>query len=182
MLRLFHDFTSPASALAWLRLRPLVSEGLAVAFTGIDALGLDRAVPPTVGLLEELGEHRSALGAQGLDARRPAVQPPTLRAHLLTDLAEGAGRGQAWRGACYRGYWEKGVDLSDPSALVDLAARVGLEGAARVLGDEAAVQALRRRMGAHRARGVGGVPVLEVDGTLVPALLDRDELRRLAAL
>lgn len=182
MLRLFHDFTSPASALAWLRLRPLVAGGLAVAFTGIDALGIDRAVPPTVGLLDELDEHRPALRAEGVDVRRPAIQPPTLRAHLVTDLARETGRAAAWREACYRGYWEEGVDLSDPSALVDLAAQVGLEGAAGALGDEAAVQALRRRMGAHRARGVGGVPVLEVDGTLVPALLDRDELRRLAAL
>lgn len=182
MLRLFHDFTSPASALAWLRLRPLVAEGLAVALTGIDALGLDRAVPPTVGLLEELDEHRSALRAEGLHPRRPAIQPPTLRAHLVTDLAREAGRAAAWREACYRGYWEEGLDLSEHSALVDLAARVGLEGAADRLADEAAGRALRRRMAAYRGRGVGGVPVLEVDGTLVPALLDPDELRRLAAL
>lgn len=184
MLRLFHDFTSPASALAVLRVHDLLDGTGAVEFTGLDILGLARPVPPTIGLREELEQHREALRAAGLEARRPHLQPPTLHAHVVGVLAEEEGRGRAWRELCYRLYWERGVDLSDHGVLVAIAERVGLtrEAAVGVLTDEDVLQGLRRRTTGHRRRGVGGVPVLESAGTFVPALLEEEDLRRLASL
>jgi len=47
-LTLFHDYTSPGSAVAVLRLQRLADEGLAVAFEGFEAIGLDTTLPVTL--------------------------------------------------------------------------------------------------------------------------------------
>lgn len=184
MLRLYHDYTSPASAVAVLRLARLAADGVAVEHVPLDVLGLDRSVPPTPALLDGLERHRAEMADLGLPPRRPDRQPPTLRAHLLGGLARDRGRGTAWRAACYRAFWRSGADLSDTDRLVALAEEVGLDvdAARRQVTDEEAAGRLRRRMARARREGVGGVPVLEMAGTFVPALLPEDDLRSLAAL
>lgn len=184
MLVCFHDYTSPASAVAVLRLQRLADEGLPVAFEGFEVLGVDAAIPLTLDVLAGLDRHRAAAAELGLTLRRPARQPPTLAAHVVGDVAEHRGLGAAWRLACYRGYWEEGADLADPAALCALAAVTGLDTGA--VGDALEDRQLRldtrRRMLARRSEGVGGVPVLNANGTFVSALLPEDDLRGLAAL
>lgn len=184
MLRLFHDYTSPASAVAVLRLREVTGPDTEVVHTGLDVLGVDRPVPPTLQLREELERHRDELEERGLQVTRPARQPPTLRAHQAGRVADEHGLGDAWRSICYAAFWERGADLSDPGVLTGLAGEAGLPGGEveRAVTDDRALRGLRRGMAELRSEGVGGVPVLELDGSYVPALLSPDELRSLVAL
>jgi hypothetical protein len=48
--------------------------------------------------------------------------------------------------------------------------------------DRARIAAVRRRSAARRADGVGGVPTILTQRTLVPGLLDEADLRALAGL
>jgi 2-hydroxychromene-2-carboxylate isomerase len=182
VLILHHDVTSPVAAAAVLRLQRVAAAGGAVAFQGFDVLGLEAAIPVTLDQLAELARETSRLHELGLAVRRPSRRPPTLGVHLVAELAEPAGLGAAWRAATLAAYWERDLDLGDDDALVDLAADVGLERdevAAR-LADRAARTGLRRRMLATRQRGVGGVPVLEYQGSFVTADLSDADLHQLA--
>lgn len=184
MLALYHDFTSPASALAVDRLQGLVDEGGVVEFLGVDLLGLERTIPPTLPLLAELERHRPALEALGWTVRRPVCQPPTLAAHLVGTYARDRGLGASWRTVCYRAFFEESADLADAEVLAGLAGRAGLDAddVAGLLGDPARRRALRRSMVGHRSEGVGGVPVLAFDGTFLSPFVPLDELRTLASL
>lgn len=184
MLVCFHDFTSLASAVAVRRLQRLADGGAAIAFEGFDVLGVDVTIPVTLDVLSDWERHRDAAVAEGFDVRRPRRQPPTLAAHLVGDVAESLGLGAAWRTACYAAYWERGVDLADRAALVDVAVSAGLarHAVTSALDDPVLRRDVRRRVTARRGEGVGGVPVLHVDGALVPALMPEDDLRTLAAL
>jgi 2-hydroxychromene-2-carboxylate isomerase len=184
VLVLHFDYPSPAAAVAVLRLQPLLDAGGAVAFAGLDVLGLGEPIPPTLDQLAELAELGARAAALGLELRRPSRRPPTLGAHLVGGLADAAGHGAAWRHGCLRAYWTDDADLGDDAVLVDLAADVGLDpdAAAALLADPRQRLAQRQRDLAARRRGIGGVPVLELDGTFVPADLPDAELRALASL
>jgi predicted DsbA family dithiol-disulfide isomerase len=184
VLVLHFDLTSPAAAVAVLRLQRLADEGLPIAFSGLDVLGTEVALPPTLDQLEELERDRARAGDLGLTMRRPSRRPPTLPAHLVGELAEATGRGAAWRSAALEAYWTHDADLADVTTLVELATAVGLDPAVvrGLLGERRRAIALRQRMLDTRRRGVGGVPVLEAGGTLVGTDLGDDELRALAAL
>lgn len=181
MLTLYHDYTSPASAVAALRLQRLADEGVPVAFVGLEAL-VAAHLPVTGEVTAAIADLVEAAAAEGLILRRPPSLPPTAQAHVTGELAEEQGLGASWRGACYRALWQEGADLADPAVLVDLADRAGLDRAAvqACLADPGRVAAFRRSLAAHRHLGVGGVPVLLAHGTLVPALLHEEQLRELA--
>jgi predicted DsbA family dithiol-disulfide isomerase len=178
VLILHFDYTLPRAALALLRLERLAAAGHRVGFRGIDVLGVDIALPVTLDQLVELAAVRDELGTLGLDVQRPQLRPPTLAAHLVGDLAERQGQGSAWRAACLSAYWSRGADLSEHATLVELGRSCGLaaDEVRAVLGDVAARNELRASMLALRALGIGGVPVLEFDGTLIPADLEDDAL------
>jgi predicted DsbA family dithiol-disulfide isomerase len=182
VLILHHDPTSPAAAVATLRLQRVADAGGRVAFQGLDVLGLDVAVPATLDQLEELERVGERLRALGVQVRRPRRRPPTLGVHLVAELAEAADLGGAWRTAAITAYWEADADLSSDHVLVELAVGAGLDGTAvaAALADRPARLQLRRRMTATRQRGVGGVPVLEYQGAFVSADLPDDDLRQLA--
>jgi 2-hydroxychromene-2-carboxylate isomerase len=184
VLTLHFDYTSPAAVHALLRLQALADRGARVEFVGIDALGLQATIPVTLDQLAELDRHGPQIQALGLQLRRPRVRPPTLGAHLLAGLAATHDLGAAWRRAVLEAYWTRGLDIGSDEVLVDLAAGVGLpaSGAVDWLRDRPRRAALWRTMATERGRGVGGVPVLEFEGTLVPADLDDEDLARLAAL
>ncbi len=184
MLTLHHDITSPAAAVAVLRLQQVADAGGQVRFSPLDTLGLEISIPVTRELLAELDRHHEQALALGLVLRRPSRQPPTLLAHVVGELAEAGGLGAAWRWSCLQGYWRQDLDLTDPQVLTELGVQAGLERDAvdERLADRAARMALRERMLAQRRRGVGGVPVLELDGALVPADLPDADLRQLAGL
>jgi len=184
VLVLHFDTTSPASAVAVLRLEALVAEGLDVGFLGFDVLGLTVAVPPTWALLAELEHHRVAAAALGLDLQAPRWQPPTLACHVAGDVAEAAGLGSAWRRATLEAFWGSGADIASPTVLGELAAGLGLDPAlvrTRVT-DPVVLRRARAAMTQRRHGGLGGVPVIEIDGTLVAADLDDEALRQLARL
>ena len=182
VLILHHDITSPRSALALLRVQRLADAGLPVAFQGLDALGLAVALPVTLDQLAELEQVAGRAAELGLEMRRPTLRPPTLDAHLVGEQAERAGLGAAWRLACLRAYWTDGADVADHEVLRGIAAFVGLDGdgVGGTLADAAARNELRAAMLARRAVGIDGVPVLEVDGTLLPADVDDATLEELA--
>lgn len=190
MLTLYFDHASPRAVLALLELEAVLDAERAtgrpatVGIVGIDALGLDAPVPVTLDQLAELERVRGALLAHGLAARAPRLRPSTARSYVVGEVAEGAGLGRAWRLACARALWVDGLDLGDPRVLAGLAAGVGLDAArvADALADPAALATVRRRAGALARRGIGGVPVLEVDGALVAADLDRPALVALLRL
>ena len=182
MLILHHDVTSPGAALAVLRVQRIADAGLPVAFRGIDTLGVAVALPVTLDQLSELERFADRAAGLGLEMRRPLLRPPTLDAHLVAELAERSGLGAAWRIACLRAYWTDGLDISDHGTLVALGRTVGLvaDEVQSLLSDVPARNELRATMLARRALGIGGVPVLEVDGTLLPADVDDATLEELA--
>jgi 2-hydroxychromene-2-carboxylate isomerase len=182
VLILHHDVTSPAAAVAVLRLQRVADAGGAVAFQGIDVLGLEATIPVTLDQLAELERVRPRLRALGIDPCRPSRRPPTLAVHVVAEHADAVGLGATWRAACLRAYWERDVDLGDDEAVLDLAVGSGLGRGevAALLGDRVGRIAARRRMTATRQRGIGGVPVLEYQGAFVPADLPDADLRELA--
>jgi 2-hydroxychromene-2-carboxylate isomerase len=184
VLTLHWDVTVPEAALAVLRCQGLADAGRPVAFSGIDVLGVEADLPVTLDQLAGLEAVRAGAAALGLELRRPTRRPPTLGVHLVGSLAEAVDLGAAWRLAALRAYWTEGAALGHPDVLVGLAADVGLDAdeVGRLLGDRAAAADLRGRFLALRRRGVGGVPVLEVDGTLLPADVDDATLAELAGL
>lgn len=179
MLTLFHDFTSPASAVAVARLQRLADEGAPVSFEGFESIGIDLSLPVTSDVLAELDEVKGEARAEGLVLRRPRALPPTGLAHVVSDVAEASGLGPAWRAAAYRAFWGDGVDLADRGALVELAGAIGIdaERARAALEDRLALAGVRRRGGELRGEGVGGVPTILAHRTLVPGLLPEADLR-----
>jgi 2-hydroxychromene-2-carboxylate isomerase len=185
VLILHYDLTSPAAAVVLLRVQQLLDDGARIGLSPFDALGLEISVPPTRGLLAELEIHRDRAAALGLAMHRPSRQPPTLRAHLVgAEVAEPAGLGASWRWRCLRAFWSEDRDLGDADTLVALAADAGLTARAveQALTDRLAMQRLRDHQLLQRRRGIGGVPVLELDGTFVPAEISDADLRHLAGL
>lgn len=190
MLALYYDLTVPRAALALLRLEALrASIGPDrptpdLELVGLDTLGLEVTIPATLDQIADLPAVRASALALGLDMRDPTIRPPTTRAHLVGRMAEERGVGSTWRRACLDAYWTHGADLGESDVLAGLARAVGLDGTAveRLVADRAAVIEERRRAAAVHRRGVGGVPVLELDGTFVSADLDDAALRDLLAL
>lgn len=184
MLVLHHDYPSASSLRALLSLQAVADEGQAVAFHGVDVLGLGATVPATLDDIADWQAHRDHLADRGWDLSRPRRHPPTLSAHLVEALATDAGLGAAWRHACLRAHWFDDRDLGDPTVLVVLGVEVGLDGDAvsALVGDRRAAMAARRAAIARRGDGIGGVPVLEVDDTLVSPFMSPADLRQLAAL
>ncbi|MEX2328255.1 MAG: DsbA family protein [Nitriliruptoraceae bacterium] len=184
MLVLHHDFTSLRSAVAVQRCQRLVDAGRVIVFRGVDVLGIDATIPTTLELQADFHAAVDAARALGLDARAPRLRPPTVGAHLVTEVALARGVAAAWRQAVHVAYFIDGLDIGDVSVLEVLARSIGLDvpEVTRALGDRQRVGAVRRRMGADRQRGVGGVPVLEFDGTLLSAEVDDARLEQLAAL
>ena len=184
MLTLYHDFPSAASLVAVLRLQRLRDAGVAVDIRGFDSLGLAVALPATMDDLADWERNRRAAADLGWDLPRPTRHPVTLSAHLVGEYARSVGLDAAWRLACYRAHWLDGDDLGDPAVLLRLAGGVGLDTAVvgAIVDDREGHTTLRQQMLVHRGEGVGGVPVLEFDGTFLSPDLSDDDLAALAAL
>lgn len=81
--------------------------------------------------------------------------------HLTAGDAE---RGKQWARCALRAYFTRGVDLSDPARLADLAADFGISDAAAIWADPRWKDALRVENDAAVAAGVFGAPYFIVDG------------------
>ncbi len=184
MITLFHDYTSPASAVAVARADRLRAQGVQIELAGFEAIGVDMHVPVTLDVLAELDLLTDAATAEGVTLNRPAMLPPTGLAHVIAAGLDAAHEQDAWRAACYTAFWTHGADLSDPEVLADLAASVGADGSyvAELLADRGALAAFRRATTERRRDGIGAVPIILAQRTLVPGLLEDDDLRALAAL
>ena len=184
MIVLYHDYTSPASAVAVFRAQRLADEGLAIGFEGIEAIGVDAVLPVTLDVLSDIETLAGDAAELGLQLRRPPALPPTAAAHVLGRWAEQSGLGASWRQTCYRAFWEQGADLASPAVLRALALRAGLDGleAEAVLDDRERFRAQRVGTAALRGEGIGGVPTLRAHSTLIPGLIPEADLRALAAL
>jgi len=184
VITLFHDHASPGSAVAVLRLHALADEGLPVRIVGYQPMPMEVAIPPSLAVLEELERHRDQARALGLELRRPQRLPPTTGAHLVERLADEPPVARRFRELAYRALWEDGADIADRDVLGELADRAGIARAMAVarLGDRVEVARTKQHLAAARSAHIGGVPALDVDGTLVSAFLPLDHLRELAAL
>lgn len=184
MIELFHDYISPASAVAVFRAQRLADEGLPVSFVGITSIGLDAVLPVTLDVIADVEALADAAEEVGLTLRRPDRLPPTAGAHVIGHWAEQSGLGASWRQTCYRAYWEQGSDLASPAVLRALALRSGLDGleADAMLHDDARYREIRIGTAALRSEGIGGVPTIRAQQTLVPGLMAEADLRALAAL
>lgn len=175
---LYFDYPSLPAAVAVLCAQRAVARRpaatLRLAFGGYDVLGLDVAVPVTLDQLEEIDAWGERARAVGLTVGRPSRRPATTLAHVVGDHADDVGLGEIWRTAAIEAYWRDDADLGDPDMLIDLARHVGLDAAtvAAAVADTSRVRRVRRRMAAAHQRGIGGVPVLEIDGAIVDPHLD----------
>jgi predicted DsbA family dithiol-disulfide isomerase len=184
VLTLYHDFPSAASLVAVLRLQRLRDAGVAVDVRGFDVLGLAVALPATMDDLADWERNRGAAADLGWDLPRPTRHPVTLSAHLVGEYARSVDLDAAWRLACYRAHWLGGDDIGEPAVLLRLAEAVGLEqtAVAAIVDDRGQHTTLRQQMLVHRGDGVGGVPVLDFEGTFLSPDLSDDDLAALAAL
>lgn len=184
MMILHHDYPSAGSLRAVLTLGQLAGEGYDVEFHGIDVMGLASSIPATLDDIRDWDLNRRALAEAGWNVARPRRHPPTLAAHMVEDAIEDAERASRWRMACYRAHWRDHRDIGEVEVLRELAgeADVDPERLATLLDDREEAAAARRRMLAARGDGVGGVPVLEVNGSKVSPFIDVDELKMLAWL
>jgi predicted DsbA family dithiol-disulfide isomerase len=184
MIVLYHDYTSPESAVAVLRLHRLLREGIPAEVRGIEVLGLDVSMPVTIDMLAALDAVADEAIAEGLTMHRPPSVPPTGLAHVVEDVAREHALDVTWREHCYQAYWRDGTDISNADELRRLAEQAGLPSSDvdRALDDRLALLAVRRRAAGDRHNGIGGVPTILYDRTLVPGLLPEADLRTLAAL
>ena len=161
----------------------LADDGVPVEFVGFEAVGVDVALPPSLDVLAQLEQVAEQAEAENIVLRRPSMIPPTARAHAVGTIAETHELGASWRQRCYTAFWAEGVDLDDVATLVGLAESSGLppdevEAAVR---NTTFIASVRRAAGRHRRNGVGGVPTILSQRTLVPGLLTEAQLRELAA-
>ena len=184
MLTLYHDIPSAGSLVAMLRLQALADEGLSVTFRGFDVLGVEASLPATLDDLQDWQTHREEAAALGWELPRPTRHPATLKAHLLGELADEQGLDAAWRLTVYRAHWLDDADVSADSVLTVLAVRIGLpiDEVEALLHDPEQRHRLRQRMLVHRGDGVGGVPVLDANGTFLSPFVPEADLRTLAEL
>ncbi len=182
---LYSDFTSPSCYALEERLRKLRADDRLV-WRGVQR-GLhrnrpaDAAVPAqAMELAQEVAPVRRCW--PDLLIAEPKNRPDTgdaikaMAAFLLIDDV----RAQAFKLACYHGFWHKGWDLSDRRTLYTLAEGVGLARTAFELLDHphiAETVALWQQQ--WEKTGIFGLPVLiRRDGAKLVGLADRDQIDR----
>jgi len=106
----------------------------------------------------------------GIALQTPAQHPFNPLAHLRLLLASAPVGGTPNRRACeavLRHIWNGGFDANDASRMASLAQQLARELEPRIAPDDASVkQALKDSTAEALARGVFGVPTIEVDGRL----------------
>lgn len=129
----------------------------------------------------------------GIPLVYPAGHPFNPLHHLRLAIAAGATRENVQR--IFDALWTNGADAADPAAFAALAQSLGV--AQERLAAQDVKDTLRRNTDGAAARGIFGVPTLEIDGELFwgadsiefakayltdRAVLENDEVRRMDAL
>ena len=139
------------------------------------------------GRLKAIHDHLVQLGAEvGLPFAfdKIAKAPNTLDAHRVIRWAGSTGAQGEVVDRLFRAYFVEGRDIGDRAVLLDIAAESGLDTAlvARLLEDDADVEAVRSEIAQAQAIGVTGVPFFIFAGRLgVPGAQDVSVLRRAIA-
>jgi predicted DsbA family dithiol-disulfide isomerase len=110
---------------------------------------------------EAIRERGAALGfVFDLEKRRRIYN--TFDAHRLLHWAEGAGRQRELKEALFRAYFTDGTNPSDPQALEDIAAGVGLdrERARQILTSDEFAAEVRARERMYQSAGIHAVPAV----------------------
>ena len=197
-LRWYFDFISPFSYLQWQKLRPMVRERaielVPVAFGAVLEARGQKGPAEIVGKREFTYRHVLwQARSEGVALRFPPTHPFNPIAALRACVAAGA-TPQAVD-ALFDWIWREGNAGDSVAAIEPVLADLGIGAVA--LSAEATKAALRRNTDDAIARGVFGVPTLEVNGAMFwgndahafalaaladPALLETAEMQRVATL
>jgi 2-hydroxychromene-2-carboxylate isomerase len=173
-IRFYFDYESPNAYLAWTELPALAErhgaaiEPLPVLYPGLlEAHGqLGPAEVPAKGRWMMKNLARKALNLK-LPLNPPAYLPfNPLLALRVTLAAEGDPRWRELIDALFRAVWVRGMHVAEPAVVAAVADEIGFSGAELITrAATPEVKALlRRRTEEAVARGVFGVPSMEVEG------------------
>jgi 2-hydroxychromene-2-carboxylate isomerase len=171
-LRFYFDYVSPNAYLAWTQIHALAErhgvavEPVAVLFAGLlEAHGQlgPAEVPAKIAWMSKNNLRKAA--RLGVKLSPPAFHPfNPLLALRASSLPLDASARRALVDALFRAVWVRALHVSDPAVVEQIAAEIGLDGAALVA-DAARPEAkerVRTRTDDAIARGVFGVPTMEV--------------------
>lgn len=99
---------------------------------------------------------------RGMTLRLPPVQPRSRLAFEAVAHARGRGRGDALHLALFRAFFEQGLDIGDPSVLVEIGASLGLDAATlrADLADGVHTAGVREDQRLAEDLGIRGVPMM----------------------
>jgi 2-hydroxychromene-2-carboxylate isomerase len=175
-IRFYFDYLSPNAYLAWTQLPALAKrhgvaiEPVPVLFAGLlEAYGQvgPAEVPPKIRWMSKSNLRKAAL--LGVELNPPAFHPfNPLLALRVSSLPLAAAERSALIDAIFRAVWVRGLHVSEPPMVEQLAEEIGLSGAAFVAEAQgSAVKArLRKQTDDAVARGIFGVPSMEVGDEL----------------
>ncbi len=173
-VRFYFDFISPNAYMAWTQLPALAAkygfaiDAVPVLYAGLLEAhgGTGPAEVPLRGVWMFKNNVRKA-ALLGVPFRPPAFHPfNSLLALRVASLPLGDATLLALRDALFRAVWVRGLHVSEPEVVARVADELGLRGAALLeeAGLPEAKARVRRQTDDAIARGVFGVPSMEVDG------------------
>jgi 2-hydroxychromene-2-carboxylate isomerase len=190
-LRLYFDYVSPNAYLAWTQLPALAApHGVAIEPVPVLFAGLLEAhgqigpaeVPAKIRWMWRNTLRKAA--RLGVTMRPPAFHPfnPLLALRVSSLPLDGAAR-SALVGALFQAVWARGLHVSEAAVVAAVADEIGLDGARLVADAEAppCKERLRARTDEAIARGVFGVPTMEVGTELFWGFDDFTHLERFLA-
>jgi 2-hydroxychromene-2-carboxylate isomerase len=173
-IRFYFDYVSPNAYLAWTQIHALATrygvavEPVAVLFAGLlDAHGQlgPAEVPAKIAWMTKSNLRKAA--RLGIALNPPAFHPfNPLLALRVTSLPLAAPTRRALVDALFQAVWVRGLHVSETAVVERVAGEIGLDGAA-VVADAARPESkarVRAQTDDAIARGVFGVPTMEVDG------------------
>ena len=190
-IRFYFDYVSPNAYLAWTQLPSIagrferIVEPVPILFAGLlEAHGQlgPAEVPPKIRWMTMNNLRKATL--LGVELNPPAFHPfnPILALRVSSLPLETATR-QAMIDALFRAVWVRGLHVSEPGVVAEIADEVGLAGAEIVAEAQhpASKARVREQTDAAIARGVFGVPTIEVGDELFWGFDDLQHLERFLA-
>jgi predicted DsbA family dithiol-disulfide isomerase len=111
---------------------------------------------------------RAAGESEGLDFHFERIErtPNTLRAHRLVRLAQDRGKGGPMMEALFQAYFDRGEDIGDRDALIEIAAPLGLtaEDVRKQLDGAEGMESVQAEDALARRHGINGVPCYIFNG------------------